>query len=80
MDERLFSIDEAHAAAEAFLTSASMLVMPVVSIDGRPVGNGAPGLDRRHCDVHDPNASSARPATRCQDSYRFPGMRLTACG
>jgi D-alanine transaminase len=48
VDERLFSIDEAHAAAEAFLTSASMLVMPVVSIDGRPVGNGEPGrLSRR---------------------------------
>ena len=48
VDERLFSVDEAHAAAEAFLTSASMLVMPVVAIDGRPVGNGKPGpLSRR---------------------------------
>jgi D-alanine transaminase len=48
LDERLFSVEEAHAAAEAFLTSASMLVMPVVSIDGRPVGDGKPGpLSRR---------------------------------
>jgi len=48
VDERLFTVDEAHAADEAFLTSASMLVMPVVSIDGRPVGNGKPGpLSRR---------------------------------
>jgi D-alanine transaminase len=48
LDERLFSVDEAHAAAEAFLTSASMLVMPVVAIDGRAVGNGRPGpLSRR---------------------------------
>ena len=31
-------------AREAFVTSASQIVLPVVSIDGRPVGNGAPGL------------------------------------
>jgi D-alanine transaminase len=43
LDERLFSVEEAHAAAEAFLTSASMLVMPVVAVDGRPVGTGKPG-------------------------------------
>jgi len=48
LDERLFSVEEAHAANEAFLTSASMLVMPVVSVDGRPVGDGKPGpLSRR---------------------------------
>ena len=29
---------------EAFVTSASQIVLPVVKIDGRPVGNGAPGL------------------------------------
>jgi D-alanine transaminase len=43
-EERKFTVDEAHAAREAFITSASQIVMPVVSIDGRPVGNGAPGL------------------------------------
>jgi D-alanine transaminase len=43
-EERKFSVDEAYAAREAFVTSASQTVMPVVSIDGRPVGNGAPGL------------------------------------
>ena len=48
VDERLFTVAEAHEAAEAFLTSASMLVMPVVSVDGKPVGNGRPGpLSRR---------------------------------
>ena len=48
VDERLFTVEEAHAAEEAFLTSASMLVMPVVSIDGRPVADGKPGpLSRR---------------------------------
>ncbi|MFN3656329.1 MAG: D-amino-acid transaminase [Pseudolabrys sp.] len=43
-EERPFTIEEAYAAREAFVTSASQIVMPVVSIDGRPVGNGAPGL------------------------------------
>ncbi len=47
IEERLFTVDEAHAAAEAFLTSASMLVMPVVSIDGRAVGTGKPGSQSR---------------------------------
>jgi D-alanine transaminase len=47
VEERLFAIEEAHAAAEAFLTSASSFVMPVVEIDGRPVGNGKPGAMTR---------------------------------
>ncbi|HRD74930.1 MAG TPA: D-amino-acid transaminase [Hyphomicrobiaceae bacterium] len=42
--ERPFTIEEAKAAREAFVTSATNIVMPVVSIDGRPVGNGAPGI------------------------------------
>ena len=44
LEERAFTVDEAHAAREAFVTSASQIVIPVVRIDGRPVGNGAPGL------------------------------------
>ncbi|MGE0563891.1 MAG: D-amino-acid transaminase [Pseudolabrys sp.] len=44
LDERPFTIEEAYAAREAFITSATQTVMPVVRIDGRPVGNGAPGL------------------------------------
>ena len=43
-EERKFSVEEAYGAREAFITSASQIVMPVVSINGRPVGNGAPGL------------------------------------
>jgi D-alanine transaminase len=43
-EERKFSVEEAYGAREAFVTSASQTVMPVVAIDGRPVGNGAPGL------------------------------------
>ena len=41
--ERGFTIEEAQEAREAFITSATNLVMPVVEIDGRPVGNGHPG-------------------------------------
>ena len=44
LEERPFTREEAYAAREAFVTSASQSVMPVVRIDGRPVGNGAPGL------------------------------------
>ncbi|MGV7032829.1 D-amino-acid transaminase [Methylobacterium symbioticum] len=48
VEERLFSVAEAHAAQEAFYTSASAFVMPVVEIDGRPIGEGRPGpLTRR---------------------------------
>ena len=44
LTERPFTVEEAQGAREAFITSASQSVMPVVRIDGRPVGNGAPGL------------------------------------
>jgi D-alanine transaminase len=43
-EERTFTVEEAYQAREAFITSASQVVLPVVLIDGRPVGNGAPGL------------------------------------
>ena len=43
VEERRFSLAEAHAAREAFVTSATSLVTPVVSIDGSPVGDGKPG-------------------------------------
>jgi D-alanine transaminase len=43
LEERPFTVEEAYGAREAFLTSASQVVMPVVRIDDRPVGNGAPG-------------------------------------
>ena len=43
VEERLFTIDEAKAADEAFTTSASAFVMPVVEIDGVALGDGAPG-------------------------------------
>ncbi len=43
VEERAFTIEEAQAADEAFITSASTFVMPVVEIDGVPLGDGAPG-------------------------------------
>lgn len=43
VEERAFSLEEAFAAREAFITSASQIVMPVVRIDDRPVGDGKPG-------------------------------------
>jgi len=42
--ERPFTVAEAKAAREAFVTSATNILMPVVRIDGQPIGNGAPGL------------------------------------
>ncbi|MGG7519562.1 D-amino-acid transaminase [Allorhizobium undicola] len=43
VEERPFSVEEAFAAVEAFLTSASNFVVPITSLDGRPVGDGKPG-------------------------------------
>lgn len=47
VEERAFSLDEALAADEAFITSASTFVMPVVEIDGSPLGDGTPGAVAR---------------------------------
>lgn len=43
VEERPFTVAEAQAAAEAFVTSASSFVTAVVEIDGSPVGDGTPG-------------------------------------
>lgn len=43
VEERAFTIQEAQQADEAFSTSASAFVMPVVEIDGVPLGDGTPG-------------------------------------
>lgn len=45
VEERPFTIAEAQGAAEAFVTSASLFVMPVVEIDGLSVGAGIPGVE-----------------------------------
>ncbi|MGF1610532.1 MAG: D-amino-acid transaminase [Kiloniellales bacterium] len=44
LQERPFTVDEAHDAREAFLTSSTNFVLPVTRIDGKPVGNGHPGI------------------------------------
>ena len=43
IEERGFSVAEAKAAREAFISSATTIAMPVVEIDGAPVANGHPG-------------------------------------
>jgi len=43
IDWRPFSLDEAYAAKEALNSAAGTLILPVVSIDGRPIGDGTPG-------------------------------------
>lgn len=43
-EERGFSVSEALAAREAFISSAGNLVMPVTRIDGKAVGSGRPGV------------------------------------
>lgn len=43
LEERAFRVEEAVQAREAFITSASGTVMPVVAINKVPIGNGAPG-------------------------------------
>ncbi len=41
--ERKFSLEEAKQAKEAFITSATSIVMPVIRIDDRDIGDGQPG-------------------------------------
>jgi D-alanine transaminase len=43
-EERPFTVAEALDAREAFLTSSTSFVLPVTSIDGKPLGNGHPGM------------------------------------
>ncbi|HEX3365493.1 D-amino-acid transaminase [Phenylobacterium sp.] len=43
VDERPFTPAEAVAAREAFITGAGTLVLPVIAVDGKPVGEGKPG-------------------------------------
>lgn len=51
--ERPFTVEEAKAAAEAFITSASTFVLPVVKIDDTAIGNGAPGpISRRLREIY----------------------------
>jgi D-alanine transaminase len=43
VEERAFTLTEARAAPELFLTSTTAPLLPITRIDGTPVGSGAPG-------------------------------------
>lgn len=43
LEERPFSVEEAQAAAEAWLTSASNFIVSVTNVDGTVIGDGTPG-------------------------------------
>jgi D-alanine transaminase len=60
IEERAFTVEEAYAAREAFVTSASGGVLPVISIDGRRIGAGQPGATTRR--IHTLYAEFARAA------------------
>lgn len=69
IEERRFSLKEARAAREAFLTSTTNYVMPVARIDGKPVGQGEPGpFSRRLREQY--IESMRRPAVASADKPR----------
>src|SRR5262249_18060545 len=74
LEERPFTVEEAYGAREAFLTSASQIVMPVIRIDERPVGNGAPGLIATAL-----RAEFHRYAETSWRTHRRPRARTYAC-
>ena len=43
LDETPFTINEAYSSKEAFSTASSLIVMPIIEIDGHKIGNGSPG-------------------------------------
>lgn len=43
IEERFFTIEEAYCAKEAFISSATTFIWPVIEIDGKPIGDGKPG-------------------------------------
>ena len=43
LEQRLFSVKEALEADEAFLSSATTFVLPIIEIDGKQIGDGKPG-------------------------------------
>jgi len=62
--ERAFTLDEAKAAPEAFLTAATNFVMPIVSIDGAQIADGKPGpVARRLREAYKARAISGKVDT-----------------
>jgi len=63
--ERPFVLEDVVEAREAFLTSATNLVLPVVAVDGKAVGDGAPGpVALRLRDAYKARARAGRPAAK----------------
>ncbi len=52
IEERAFTLAEAKAAAEAFTTSTGVVIAPVLSLDGDPIGEGRPGPVTRAVQRH----------------------------
>jgi D-alanine transaminase len=63
LEERPFSLEEAHAAREAFITGTTTHVLAVTRIDGRPVGDATPGPLTRRLREHYLRYISGRGAT-----------------
>jgi len=63
IEERAFTLKEASEASEAFITSASGGVIPVVRIDGQSIGTGKPGpmAARIHALYRDMSLAEAAP-------------------
>ncbi|GAL11009.1 D-alanine aminotransferase [Vibrio astriarenae] len=53
IEEREFTIEEAYTAKEAFVSSATTFIWPVINIDGNTIGNGTPGkLTKKLRDIY----------------------------
>lgn len=66
--ERAFTPDDAACAAEIFTTSAGAMIAPVTHLEGKPVGNGAPGpvtrkVQRLYYEAMGADVASAAPWT-----------------
>lgn len=61
-EERPFTVDEAYAAREAFVTGATTLVTPVIAIDDRPIADGLAGPLTREFRAAFPDAAARSEA------------------
>ena len=52
IEERAFTLDDVHAASEAFTTSTGVVIAPVLSLDGEQIGTGKPGPVTRAVQRH----------------------------
>ncbi len=68
IEERPFTVEEARKAREAFLTSTTSFVLPVTTLDGKPIADGKPGALSRRLRDHYLRYMDAEPA---------PGSRLS---